>query len=40
MKKIKEIFKKFIEKIGNENSKNFGDQRMDCCDLNKKTPKK
>jgi len=40
MKKIKEIFKKFIERIGSENSKKFGNQRLDCCDLTKKDPKK
>lgn len=40
MSRLKNMIKKFIEKIANENSKNFGDQRLDCCDLNKKTPKK
>ncbi len=36
MNKIKVFFIKMIEKIGNENSKNFGSKRIDCCNVNKK----
>lgn len=36
MNKLKEMLKKLINKIGEENNKSFGNKRMDCCDLNKK----
>lgn len=36
--KIKIKVQKFLEKIGQENQKTYGDKKMDCCDLNK--PKK
>lgn len=36
MKKIlKNYFKKFIQKIADENSKSFGSGKLDCCGLNK-----
>ncbi len=39
MNKLKEILKKLINKIGEENSKSFGNKRIDCCDLNKENKK-
>ena len=36
MNKLKEMLKKLINKIGEENSKSFGNKRMDCCDFKKK----
>lgn len=36
MNKLKEMLKKLIDKIGEENNKSFGNKRIDCCDLNKK----
>lgn len=39
MKKLKEMLKKLINKIGEENNKSFGNKRIDCCDLNKKNKK-
>lgn len=32
---IKNYFKKSIKKMAEENSKTFGNGKMDCCDLNK-----
>ncbi|KOA20387.1 hypothetical protein CLHOM_12060 [Clostridium homopropionicum DSM 5847] len=32
---IKEYFKKSIKKMAQENEKNFGKGKLDCCDLNK-----
>jgi len=39
MGKLKDMFKKFIEKLGNENEKTYGGKKLDCCDLNKQKPK-
>lgn len=39
MNKLKEMLKKLIDKIGEENNKSFGNKRIDCCDLNKKNKK-
>lgn len=35
-KKLKMKFAKFLEAIATQNQKQFGNQRMDCCDVNKK----
>lgn len=32
---IKNYFKKSIKKMADENSKTFGNGKMDCCDLNR-----
>lgn len=33
---MKNIFKNFIKKLANENSKTFsGNEKLDCCNLNK-----
>jgi len=32
---MKKWFEKFLKKIEEANKKNFGEGRMDCCDLNK-----
>ncbi|MBU5483121.1 hypothetical protein KQI86_02205 [Clostridium sp. MSJ-11] len=32
---MKKFLKDFIKKIADENSKTFGDSKLDCCDLNK-----
>ncbi|WP_341877934.1 LDCC motif putative metal-binding protein [Defluviitalea saccharophila] len=29
------LLKKFIKNLAEENSKTFGNNRLDCCDLNK-----
>lgn len=29
------FIKDFIKRLGEENSKTFGDKRLDCCDLNR-----
>ncbi len=31
----KNFLKKIIEKIANENEKNFGNNKLDCCNINK-----
>lgn len=35
-KNLKQKFTKFLEAIATQNQKQFGNQRMDCCDVNKK----
>lgn len=35
MNKIKRAFEKLMLKIAEQNKTSFGDQRMDCCDLNR-----
>ena len=40
MGRIKKMFQNFLKKLGDSNEKSFGHKRMDCCDLNKKKPKK
>ncbi|SCY17017.1 LDCC motif putative metal-binding protein [Alkaliphilus peptidifermentans] len=37
---MKKWFMKLLKSIGNANKSNFGDQKMDCCDLNKSKNKK
>lgn len=37
---MKNWFKKFLKKIEEANKKNFGDQRLDCCDVNQKSSNK
>lgn len=32
---MKKWFKNFIKKIADENSKNLGNQKLDCCGLNR-----
>ncbi|MEW9093488.1 MAG: LDCC motif putative metal-binding protein [Clostridiaceae bacterium] len=32
---MKKFLKDFIKKIADQNSKTFGDGKLDCCDLNK-----
>lgn len=36
---MKNWFQKFLEKIGDANKENFGNKKMDCCDLNQKNNK-
>ncbi|MDA3941234.1 MAG: LDCC motif putative metal-binding protein [Spirochaetia bacterium] len=36
MKKEKNPFKRYISKLAESNAKNLGNQRLDCCDMNKK----
>lgn len=33
--KMKKWFEKILKSIEEANKKNFGEERMDCCDLNK-----
>lgn len=33
---MKKWFKNFLKRLAESNKKNFGSQRLDCCDLNKK----
>lgn len=33
---MKRWFKNFLNKLGETNQKNFGSERMDCCNVNKK----
>lgn len=33
---MKKWFESFLKKIEDANKKNFGSERMDCCDLNSK----
>ncbi len=35
-KKKENFFKRFIKKLGEENSKAFGDEKLDCCKLQEK----
>jgi hypothetical protein len=37
---MKNWFKNFLKKIEEANKKNFGDQRLDCCDVNQKSNNK
>ena len=33
---IKNIWEKFLKNLAKENKKSFGNERLDCCSLNKK----
>lgn len=33
---MKNWFKRFLERLAKANTESFGNQRMDCCSLNKK----
>ena len=33
---IKNRWKKFLENIAEENKKSFGNERLDCCSMNKR----
>ncbi len=35
LKSIKARFNKLMESIATQNNKSFGNQKLDCCDLNK-----
>ncbi|MDP0493599.1 MAG: LDCC motif putative metal-binding protein [Fusobacterium sp. JB021] len=35
LQKLKTAFNHFLEKIAAENKKTFGDQKLDCCSINK-----
>ncbi|WP_311370569.1 LDCC motif putative metal-binding protein [Anaerococcus hydrogenalis] len=35
-KAIKNRWNKFLKKLAEENKKSFGDQKLDCCTMNKK----
>lgn len=35
-KLIKNRWNKFLKKLAEENKKSFGDQKLDCCTMNKK----
>ena len=37
--KMKKFFEKFIKNIEKANKQNFGDKKMDCCDLNQSSNK-
>lgn len=34
---MKKWFQKFFKKLEEANKKNFGTQRLDCCDVNRKS---
>lgn len=36
LKKIKKAINKYLEELAKENQKEFGKERMDCCNINKK----
>lgn len=36
-KKVKKSWNEYLERLGESNSKEFGDQPMSCCSVNKKT---
>lgn len=38
--KVKKWFQKFLKSIEEANKKNFGNGKMDCCDLNKQEKQK
>lgn len=40
MNRLKRAFKNLLDKIAEQNKASFGEQRMDCCDLNKPGDKK
>ncbi|WP_099191820.1 LDCC motif putative metal-binding protein [Tepidibacter mesophilus] len=33
---MKKLFEKFLKKLEKANKENFGNTKLDCCDLNKK----
>ncbi|WFD09667.1 LDCC motif putative metal-binding protein [Tepidibacter hydrothermalis] len=33
---MKKLFEKFLKKLEQANKENFGNAKLDCCDLNKK----
>ena len=33
--KIKKNFEEFLKKLGNENKNTFGEERLDCCIMNR-----
>ena len=35
--KIKEMIKKFIDDLAKENQRTFGNEKMDCCKLNRES---
>jgi hypothetical protein len=32
---MRKLIKRYLEKLAEQNKKNFGSNRLDCCDLNK-----
>ena len=36
MESIKNRWKKFLKNLANENKKSFGNERLDCCSMNKR----
>ncbi|WZL73999.1 LDCC motif putative metal-binding protein [Clostridiaceae bacterium 35-E11] len=34
---MKKWFENFLKKLGEASQKNFGSERLDCCDVNKKS---
>lgn len=38
--KLKKSWKEYLERLGESNSKEFGDQPMSCCSVNKKMNQK
>lgn len=39
-KKVKKSWKEYLERLGKSNSKEFGNQPMSCCSVNKKMNQK
>lgn len=37
LKKIKKAINKYFEEMAQENQQTFGKERMDCCNINKKS---
>ncbi|WP_326906765.1 LDCC motif putative metal-binding protein [Sedimentibacter sp. MB31-C6] len=35
MNKLKKIYNNFIKKLAEENNKSFGNEKLDCCGLNR-----
>ena len=36
--RLKEGLKRYLEKMGEDNQKMFGNRRLDCCTMNKRFP--
>lgn len=39
-KNIKDRWNSYLKRLAEANSRNFGDQRLDCCSLNRDAPDK